>query len=42
MVRLDVEYGIKISLGRVARLMKQMNLPKMSTTKSYKKSTTDN
>lgn len=38
MVRLDLEYGIKISLGRVARLMKKMNLPKMSTAKSYKKS----
>lgn len=42
MVRLDVEYGIKISLGRVARLMKQMDLPKMSTAKSYKKSKLDN
>lgn len=42
MVRLDVEYGIKISLGRVARLMKHMNLPKMSTAKSYKKSNLDN
>lgn len=42
MVRLDVEYGIKISLGRVARLMKQMDLPKMSTAKSYKKKNLDN
>lgn len=42
MVRLDVEYGIKISLGRVARLMKQMDLPKMSTAKSYKKNISDN
>ena len=42
MVRLDVEYGIKISLGRVARLMKQMDLPKMSTAKSYKKNNLDN
>lgn len=31
--RLEVEYGIKISPGRVYRLMKSMNLPKMSTVK---------
>ena len=28
---LEREYGIKISAGRVYRLMKGMNLPKMST-----------
>ena len=32
--RLDVEYGIKISLGRVYRLMRGMDLPKMSTEKA--------
>ncbi len=42
MVCLDVEYGIKISLGRVARLMRKMNLPKISTAKSYKKNNLDN
>lgn len=31
--RLLVEYGINISTGRVYRLMKSMNLPKMSTLK---------
>lgn len=31
--RLLVEYGINISTGRVYRLMKSMNLPKMSTVK---------
>jgi putative transposase len=31
--RLAVEYGIHISSGRVYRLMKSMNLPKMSTVK---------
>jgi transposase (fragment) len=30
---LGVEYGINISVGRVYRLMKSMNLPKMSTVK---------
>lgn len=30
---LGVEYGINISVGRVYRLMKSMNLPKMSTIK---------
>jgi transposase InsO family protein len=33
--RLEVEYGIKISAGRVSRLMKRMNLPKMSTVKPF-------
>jgi len=36
--RLDVEYGIYISTGRVYRLMKFMNLPKMSTVKPVFKS----
>ena len=31
--RLSVEYGISISVGRVYRLMKSMQLPKMSTIK---------
>jgi len=31
--RILVEYGIKISVGRVYRLMKEMQLPKMSTVK---------
>jgi putative transposase len=31
--RLFVEYGISISIGRVYRLMKSMQLPKMSTVK---------
>jgi putative transposase len=31
--RLQTEYGINISVGRVYRLMKGMNLPKMSTVK---------
>lgn len=31
--RLSVEYGINISAGRVSRLMKGMQLPKMSTVK---------
>ena len=31
--RLEVEYGIYISTGRVYRLMKSMKLPKMSTAK---------
>jgi len=35
--RLSVEYGIKISLGRIYRLMKAMDLPKMSTVKPYVK-----
>ena len=30
------EYGINISVGRVYRLFKSMNLPKMSTIKSFK------
>lgn len=30
---LEVDYGIYISQGRVYRLMKQMQLPKMSTVK---------
>ena len=30
---LKAEYGIHISVGRVYRLMKSMNLPKMSTVK---------
>lgn len=42
MVRLDAEYGIKISLGRAARLIKQMDLPKMSTSKPFKKSNVQN
>lgn len=29
--RLEVEYGIHISVGRVERLVRSMNLPKMST-----------
>jgi transposase InsO family protein len=33
---LAAEYGIKISLNRVSRLMKSMQLPKMSTIKPYK------
>ena len=33
--RLSVEYGISISVGRVYRLMKTMQLPKMSTVKPY-------
>ena len=33
--RLMVEYGINISVGRVYRLMKSMQLPKMSTHKNY-------
>ena len=37
--RLYAEYGIKISLGRVHRLMKSMDLPQMSTTKPAFKST---
>ncbi len=32
-VVLERDYGISISVGRVYRLMKSMNLPKMSTTK---------
>ncbi|WP_374197067.1 IS3 family transposase [Acetivibrio sp. MSJd-27] len=32
--RLWVEYGISISTGRVSRLMKSMQLPKMSSIKS--------
>ncbi len=37
--RLEAEYGIKISTGRVYRLMRGMQLPKMSTEKKpvYKK-----
>jgi len=31
--RLEVEYGIKISVGRVSRLMRTMALPQMSTSK---------
>ena len=31
--RLEAEYGIKISTGRVYRLMKGMQMPKMSTEK---------
>lgn len=34
--RLKAEYGIDISVGRVYRLMKDMNLPKMSTIKPNK------
>lgn len=30
---LETEYGIKISVGRIYRLMKQLHLPKMSTVK---------
>lgn len=42
--RLKREYCINISSGRVYRLMKNMNLPKMSTVKPQKKTTekTDN
>ena len=32
--RLEVEYGIKISVGRVYRLMRGMDLPRMSTEKA--------
>ena len=39
--RLEVEYGINISVGRVYRLIKSMKLPEMSTKKtslrSYRK-----
>lgn len=35
---LDREYGINISVGRIYRLMKNMNLPKMSTIKPPYKS----
>ncbi len=31
---LEVEYGINISVGRVYRLMKSIDLPKMSTKKT--------
>jgi len=34
-LRLKAEYGINISAGRVYRLMKSMQLPKMSTHKNY-------
>lgn len=41
--RLAVEYGIYISSGRVYRLMKSMNLPKMSTVKpAFKPLKSDN
>ncbi|PWM73463.1 MAG: hypothetical protein DBX59_04985 [Bacillota bacterium] len=33
---LSRDYGINISIGRVYRLMKSMDLPKMSTQKSQK------
>lgn len=40
--RILVEYGINISVGRVYRLMKEMQLPKMSTVKpKYVKSFTE-
>ena len=32
---LNRDYGIKISVGRVYRLIKKLNLPTMSTTKSF-------
>ena len=34
---LQRDYGINISVGRVYRLMKNLQLPKMSTEKPYKK-----
>ena len=40
--RLFVEYGISISPGRVYRLMKSMQLPKMSTVKPVFRSSSDN
>ena len=40
---LYVEYGIKISVGRVYRLMKSMDLPKIAETKpKYRSHKTEN
>lgn len=40
---LEANYGIKISQGRAYRLMKQMQLPKMSTIKpKFKAANTSN
>ena len=39
---LERDYGIKVSVGRVYRLIKKLNLPTMSTSKTFIKSSKEN